>query len=294
MTVTGSELAPRRLVLRLDELEALRRLAGGPRLPADFRVVAQEAAPAPEAAQQRPGEAAAPDPLPALIDRGLVSEDPAERGRYVVHPSLAADLAVLSAPEVLVETRVAVGQGSARQALRAAHAVAGPLGASLVRASQGAGVELSVFPAERLGPEVGRVVPQAGGPARRGPRLEGVVPLAALVELPIADGIGGPAVVAEIAADLQVTSQERELALSLAREAIGVLQATLTVAPRRDGGATWVGEVLWYATESGWIGLAPEPGDQGRTVVRLVPAEPAELSAWLAPLVGQALVEVTR
>jgi hypothetical protein len=279
-TAPHPELAPRRLVLRVDELELLRRLAGEPRLPADFRVV-------PGQEQEQDGA------LASLAGRGLVTNDRARAGRFAVRPSLAADLAVLSAPEVLIETRAAVGQGAARLALRAAHAVAGPLGASLVRADEGVGVELSVFPAECLGDEIRRVVPEAGGARRGGSRPAGVVPLAALVELPIADGIGGPAVVAEIAAELKVTSEERDLVLSLAREATGVLQATLT-APARAGGAAWVGEVLWYATDFGWIGLAPEPGAQGRTVARLVPVEPADLPAWLAPLVGQALVEARR
>lgn len=272
-----STLAPRRLILALDELEALRRLAGDVRLPADFRVIGE-----------LPAAVAA-----TLAERGLVSGDP---GALVVHPSIVADLAVLSAPEVLVETVATVGQGSARQALRAAHALAGPLGASLVRAEEGAGVELSIFPAERVGEEIARVVPQAARGREGVWRPEGVVALAALVELPIAAQLGGPAVVAEVAQDIQVSEQERELALALAREATGVLQATLTVPARTDSHppAAWVGAVLWYATDGGWVGLAPQPGPDGRTVARLVPAEPAELPTWLAPLLGQALVEAAR
>jgi len=270
-------LAPRRLVLALDELEALRRLAGDVRLPADFRVIGE-----------------LPSAVPAtLAERGLVSGDP---GALVVHASIVADLAVLSAPEVLVETVATVGQGSARQALRAVHALAGPLGASLVRAQEGAGVELSIFPAERVGREIARIVPQAARGREGAWRPEGIVALAALVELPIAAKLGGPAVVAQVAQDLQVSEQQRELALALARESTGVLQATLTVRTNRSRphAQAWVGEVLWYATDGGWVGLAPEPGADGRTVVRLVPAEPAELPVWLAPLVGQALVEAAR
>lgn len=56
----------------------------------------------------------------------------------------------------------------------------------------------------------------------------------------------------------------------------------------------WVGEVQWLATDAGWVGLAPEPGDRSRMAARLVTVEPDELGAWLAPIVGQALVEATR
>jgi hypothetical protein len=285
------DLAPRRLVLHIDDLETLRRLAGAPRLPADFRAVPRPDLAAQPSAPDDPGGAPAAgdtDRLPALVERGLVVEDPEQPDGWVVHPSIAADLAVLAAPELLLETRVAAGDDE----LRAAHAVAGPLGASLVRAEVGAGVELSVFPAQRLGREVARVVPVA----RTGsvPPPTGIVPLAALVELPIAAQLGGPEVVAEIAGALAISGDQRELALELARRATGVLQVLLTAPARSPEGAAAVGEVLWYATDGGWVGLAPQPGDDGRAVARLRAVEPSALPGWLAPIVGQALLEVAR
>jgi hypothetical protein len=284
MASSAAQLAPRRLVLHLDELESLRVLAGGARLPTDFRAVPADVADAPSEERGRD------DGLRSLLDRGLITEDGDEPAGYLVHPSLVTNLAVLSAPELLIETRATIGQGSAQRAVRAAHAVSGPLGASLVRTGAGAGVELSAFPAERLGVEVNRAVPEAGPSGHADRRPAGTVALTALVELPIAAARGG-AVVDAVAADLQISAEERELALSLAREATGVLQATLSVPTRGPDAKAWIDQVLWHATDGGWVGVAPERDPQGRSVARLVAVEPSELSAWLAPLVGQALVE---
>lgn len=203
MAAPHNMFAARRVVLHIDELELLRVLAGGPELPADFRV------------EEGADPSAAVDPLAALRARGLVVTDAAEPGRLVVHRAIARDLAVLSAPDLLIETRVGVGDGPRRQALKAAHAVAGAIGASLVRAESGTGVELSVFAAASLGVELRRAVPDAATAQAGAAPPTGLLALAALVELPIAADLGGSAVVAALAEELQIPPEERELALEL-------------------------------------------------------------------------------
>lgn len=130
------DLRARRLTLAAAELEVLRRRTGVP-LPGDLVAEADEAALAAAAA--------------ALAGRGVLAADGA------AHPSVAANLAVLAAPELVVLTRVQ--HPDAR--VRAWHAVAGAAGASLIATSDRA-VELSLFAAADLRRELLRAVPEAG------------------------------------------------------------------------------------------------------------------------------------
>jgi hypothetical protein len=284
-------LAPRRVLLTADELDLLCRLAGDLPLPVDFRLVPRQ----PHPAGGRPVGVlcgGATGLVGSLRERRLVQPDPpmtTDPDRVAIHPSVRANLAVLAAPEVLIETRVQADVDGAARVVRAAHGVAGELGGSLVRVAESAAVELSIFPAVGLGAELLRVVPPVGSPERADQRPSGVVPLAALTQLGLAEQ-AGPDVVAEVLADLRLGAGEQARARALLEQARGVLQATVLVRPRVPGGPVELGQVLWYATPGGWVGLAPEPGARGEATVRLRPAGPEDLGGWLAPLVGQAIL----
>jgi hypothetical protein len=312
VTTPVLELQPRRLVLAAAELELLRRLAGDLRLPADFSVGRQvdppPAQPAPADPASPPGRSGPASPAsPAgpgggvggigvesaalaaaarsLADQGVLQSDPDSPLGGRPHPSVAANLQVFASAEVLLETRVQVDT----QVVRAAHAVAGGLGASLARIGDTATVELSVFPAERLGLELVRVVPATGAASRANQRPAGLVPLDAVAQVGLADEIGGDAVVRELASELRLTAAEQELARALSAQATGVLHCLVSAPPRRPGEPGRVGQVLWYGTPGGWVGLDPEPTVDGRRAVRLRAAAPIDLGAWVAPLVAGAL-----
>jgi hypothetical protein len=286
--VTGPGREPaRRLVFAVDELAELRALAGGPPLPPDFEVTS----PAARMRGRKPtgslgGGAVESTVVDRLAARGLVVV--AAGGGRQPHPSLLADLAVLAGPELLVRVRGNAG----RRGLRAVYAVAGPLGVGLLRPTEGAGVEWSAYPAESLGAELARAVSALGvGPDRGGARPTGLVPLAALVELPIAADLGAPGgelgaeIAAEVAAELGVSGAQRDLALRLAGQSTGVLEVTVTAPDPAGAGRS--GRVVWVATPAGWVGLAPEPAAGPGRPVRLTPVEDTDIGGWLAPLVGQ-------
>ncbi len=280
MTAPAMKIQPRRLVLAAAELELLRRVSGDLTLPADF-AVGQPA--------QAPGFGVEAATLAAagrsLAERGALRSDSDSPLGGEPHPSVLANLQVLAAPEVLLETHVSVDG----QTIRAAHAVAGGLGASLARLGETATVELSIFPAERLGLELVRMVPATGSAARAGQRPAGLLPLDAIAQVGLADEVGGDEVVRQLAAELRLTAAEQQLARALSTQAGGVLHCLVTAPPRGPGEPARVGQVLWYATAGGWVGLDPEPGPDDRRTVRLRPADPIDLGAWLAPLVAEAL-----
>lgn len=280
MTAAVLGVQPRRLVLAAAELELLRRLSGDLPLPPDFAV---------GQAPERTGFGVESATLAAagrsLLDRGVLRSIPDSPGGTEPHPSVLANLQVLAAPEVLLDTRVRTDGHT----IRAAHAVAGGLGASLARLGGAATVELSIFPAERLGLELIRMVPPTGAGSRAAARPAGLLPLAAIAEVGLAEQIGGDEVVRQVATELRLTAAERQLALALSTQAGGVLHCLLTGTPRRPGGPARVGQVLWYATPGGWVGLDPEPGPDDRRMIRLRPADPVDFGAWVAPLVAGAL-----
>jgi hypothetical protein len=132
------------------------------------------------------------------------------------------------------------------------------------------------------------MVPATGVAARAEARPSGRVPLDAVAQVGLADEFGGDEVVRQLAADLRLTPGEQELARALSAQTTGVLHCLVTAPPRsREKGR--VGQVLWYATPGGWVGLDPEPGLDERRTIRLTPADPIDLGIWVAPLVAGAL-----
>jgi hypothetical protein len=185
-----------------------------------------------------------------LRQRGLL------RGAVEPHPALAADLLLLAAAEVTVLVQ------AARPGLRgqAVLAVRGRRGVSLLRTDD-AHVQLSAFRSSSLAVELARVVPAAVG----------APPLAGPVQVPLADLL-----------------QDRPggTARRLHARWAGALHAT--VLGRRP---TLPLEWAWLTGPDGggWVGLEPTADRCTAPHVRLVPAEPADLGAWLAPRVAQAL-----
>jgi hypothetical protein len=281
MTAAATDVRPRRLVLAAAELELLRRLAGDLPLPSDFGVQADSGAGTGIGVESAALAAAAR----SLAERGVLQSDSDSPLGGTPHPSVVANLEVLARPEVLLETRVQVEP----HPVRAAHAVSTGLGASLARLGDTAMVELSIFPAERLGLELVRMVPATGTESRAEARPTGLVPLDAIAQVGLADQIGGEEVVRQLAAELRLTASEQQLARALAAQASGVLHCLVTAPAREPGGPGRVGQVLWYATPGGWVGLDPEPAPDGRRLVRLRPADPIDIGAWVAPLVAGAL-----
>lgn len=129
-------------------------------------------------------------------------------------------------------------------------AVSGPRGAGLLRTGDTA-VQLSAFPATDLAGELARVVPAP---------VEGAA-AAALEEAPL---------------DALLDGTWRRA------RPTGTLQATVLSA------SGLVGSVLWVWDGAGWIGLEALPSRAGRPWVRLVPVTPADLGAWVAPLLATA------
>ena len=226
-----------------------------------------------------------PDPLPGfepapvepaderaaaadLVARGVLQR---EDGRPVA--AVAAQLEVLLAPAVTLRVHVD-GPGGARRAWFAvgSGAVVGVL------ALTAGGVDLSMAPAVRLGAELARAVPDAASvtgprpPGERTPRPAGRVPLALLAD---AWDARGPAGDDELAV---VRDLERRTAGSLDCLVLG-----------RTGGQLGAGQVSWLATDAGWVGLRPVLDGAPRRLVDLVPVEPADLGAWVAPTVAALL-----
>ena len=271
MTATGTDLRPRRLVLLAVELELLRRRLGLAQLPPGFEVGGQD---------DGNGDSAFAPVVAALADRGVVRADASGNPlACAVHPSVAANLAVLGRPEMLVQTKAHVRTTS----VQAAHGVAAGLGASLIRLDDEA-VELSLFPATALGVELARAVPESGR-VREG-RPTAVVRLEALEQVGPARQAGGSEVVSRIAAELGLGLEELAAVERLEAVATGLLQSLVFGTASGDAQAMAVGQVVWFATTEGWVGARPEPGPAGERLVRLVPVERIDLGAWVAPLVA--------
>ena len=259
--------AARRLVLTTAEVAAL-AAAAGVVLPSGFPADPNAAAEA------------------SLAARGLVVGDPP---RPV--PALATTLGVLGRPTVGVRVEVA-GQGLG---LRAVYAVAGPLGAGLLTLP-GEQVELSVFPAEAVGRELIRAVPEpdafGGGRTRVSAvlgredavSLAGRLPLAALEHFDHLDRFGGP----DATRALGLTQAQARLAQRLTDSGTATLRALVTGHADDDA---YVGQVVWIATGQGWVGIRPIPDETGQRMVELVPVARHDIGVWLAPAIAE-LVEV--
>ncbi|GAA2510827.1 hypothetical protein [Pilimelia columellifera] len=210
-----------------------------------------------------------------LVERGIMTTGPGAGGPSLAVP-VAANLAVFAAAvaTICVESRVR-GDGST-----AWYAVTDRLGASLFALGDGA-AELSLFPAELLGRELIRAVPSfppddetarafALGLAPEPPPA-GRAPLAALAhqdaDPDTADGT-------------PLSWREREFAEHLRRRTFGMLRCLVTGAP--DGWRV-AGQVLWLATDAGWVGALPAGAEHGRRMVDLIPVTRQQIGAWIAP-----------
>jgi hypothetical protein len=237
----------------------------------------------------------------ALAARGVVTADLYDPLDCRPVASVVANLAVVAAPVAAVRVEVSVhGRGS-----RAFHAISGPLGASLFALAAGA-VELSMFPAEALGRELLRAVPTADelvtvwarvgaalGGGTGGP-VVGRLPLAALDTYAAAGWVAGHDAGAghdgaaghDSAAGIGLTAAEAGLAARVAQRTAGTLWGLVT---GRGGDGVLVGQVVWLATDQGWIGLRPDPDGSGRRMVVLEPVARDAIGVWLAPLLAEIL-----
>jgi len=160
-----------------------------------------------------------------------------------VHPSLAAGLAATCSPQLSVLVASTVGE------VAAALGVRDDLGGSLLRAGPSP-VEVAAWPAERLGPELARVVP----PLPSGPRPD--------LHLPVTD---------------LATSQV------LRRLVVGTLHATVVTS------AGVVAQLPWLATAEGWLAVTPAEVRDGVRWVHVRAVEADDLSCCLAPWIAEAL-----
>lgn len=223
----------------------------------------------------------------ALTARGVLDGD-AEAG---VHPSLAANLAIFAVPSALVRAEVSMGD----RGLRAAYAVQALLGASVFTLA-GGGAELSMFPAAELGEELLRCVPEI--PAGAGRTISRLVPdalkLSLVGRLPLSaltDYGAVPGFVPGAAGRAALTEAEAALATELSGRTVGVLHCQVVgVKPPEPGDEATqalAGDVVWFATDTGWVGLSPHPDGSGRQLVDLVPVNPDEIGSWLAPYLAR-------
>ena len=167
----------------------------------------------------------------------------------LAHPAVAADLDVLSRPELAVLVRAS----RPGLAVTACLAVRGVRGAGLLRTGDGL-VRLSAFRAADLARELTGVVP-ADDPDRPA-SPSSVLPLEVLL---------GPA------------------GSRLHGRAAGALRAVVVDASgQRTGSVDWV----WDGT--GWTALEALPSRDGRPWVRLHPVRPADLARSVAPLLAAA------
>ncbi|GAA3008395.1 ESX secretion-associated protein EspG [Actinokineospora diospyrosa] len=207
-----------------------------------------------------------------------------------IHPSVAANVRVIAAPKLFLETTATVGaRGS-----RSLHAIAGELGASLFLLPD-AGVEISLFTATDLGRELVRAVP--GEEAGIGAALDavddveplnGVVPLAALHELGVADLLreADPDAPGYVLAELKLPKDEAEFALQVVRRTDGVLRCLITALV---DGSVRSAQVHWLHSDTGWVGIRPAAHGAARKLVELVPVDRADLGVWVAPYLAEAL-----
>jgi hypothetical protein len=208
-----------------------------------------------------------------------------------VHPSLAANLHVLARADVLVrmDARLPGGGG------RAVFAVAGPLGASLFALADGA-VELSMFPAVRLGRELIRAVPEWSadvlaarvhgslappGADRTGAWAGRAMSRTALAEYGPARRLLGAT---GAAAALGLDPAEAELVAELTDRTQGSLRV-LVHAGRVIADGVLVGQLVWVATDAGWYELVPSNVD----IVEPRPVAREQIGTRLAPFIAQIL-----
>lgn len=155
---------------------------------------------------------------------------------------LGPNLAVVCAPAVSVLVSCTLGS-------EAAYGVAGDLGGSLLR-FDGSDVEVSAWPATRLGAELTRGVPPL--PIGERPFLH--APLHEIAELP-----------------------------SLRAAVRGALRVTVIAPP------TVLGVLVWLATDAGWLALEPAEVRAGVRWATVCPVEPADLGPAVTPFVAMGM-----
>jgi hypothetical protein len=227
---------------------------------------------------------------------GEVSADPV-RDRSARDGLLVAASAVLSTLQVRVQVSVGAADGRGLVALLG---LSGPVGAGLITRPEG-GVQLSVFPAASLAAELIRVVPAASDLTGEDERIvrgldgtasttppSGVVPLAALTELPVVSAVLGTAVAAT---HPPLASGQADLVTQLVRGTRGVLHALVSGPIRAHGQpGTGLAQAVWFGTAAGWVAGEPIPGTAGERLVRLRPVAREDLPAALAPAITQLLI----
>lgn len=233
----------------------------------------------------------APDITTGAEAAALAERDVVVEGR--VHPSVQANLRVLSGPQIMFDTTATIGaRGS-----RSLHAIAGQYGASLFLLPDAA-VELSMFRATDLGRELVRAVP-AEAPGGIGSALDGDgddgaeplrgrVPLGALHELGVAELLreADPDVTGHVLGELSLPPDEAAFAVEAVRRTDGVLRC-LIVALIGEGVRT--AQLTWLHSDTGWVGIRPAPTGADRKLVDLEPVAREDFGVWLAPFVSEAL-----
>ncbi|WP_026423406.1 ESX secretion-associated protein EspG [Actinokineospora inagensis] len=218
-----------------------------------------------------------------LAEKGVLRDDE-------IHPSVAANVRVITSPRIFLDTTATAGSRGSRSL----HAVAGELGASLFLLPDG-GVELSMFAAVTLGRELVRAVPaEEGGigaaldASDDAEPINGVVPLAALHELGVADLLreADPDAPGYVLAELKLPKAEAEFALDVVRRTDGVLRCLVTAVV---GTSVHSAQVHWLHSDAGWVGIRPAADGAGRRLVELTPVDREDLGVWVTPYVAEAL-----
>jgi hypothetical protein len=261
VTSTALDARPRRLVLSVAELALIARHAGTG-LPVPFT-------PARDLPEGELAAAAA-----SLAGRGVLTGGQ-------IHPSVLADLAILAAPAILVETQARLRD----VVVIATHALGGFLGAGLVHLGAGR-VELSMFPTQGIGAELVRLVPEIVGTATA--RGTATVSVEALTALGAALEAGGEAVAWQLVREQGWPAQDVAVPAALGPRLPGSLRCLVT-SQANGVRSPGLGQVVWFATAGGWLGLQPQPGATGTRSLRLVPVGRKDLAAWVAPMIAGGL-----
>ncbi|WP_018687208.1 ESX secretion-associated protein EspG [Actinokineospora enzanensis] len=220
----------------------------------------------------------------SLAAKGVLKDDE-------IVPPVRENLRIIAHPRIMLDTAATVGpRGS-----RSLHVIAGELGASLFLLPD-EGVELSMFAAVDLGRELVRAVPPEengigsalDGPADEREPLRGVVPLAALHELGVADLLreADPDAPGYVLAELKLPKEEAEFALDIVRRTDGVLRCLVTSVV---DGSVRSAQLSWLHSDTGWIGMQPAANSGGRRLMELAPVSRADLGVWVTPYVSEAL-----
>ena len=212
----------------------------------------------------------------ALTRRGILLPAGAAGATEPV-PAVAGNLEVLRRPGFSVRLDV-----TGRAGTRSGWFAVGSGSVAGVLTLPTGGVELSLAPDARLGAELARSVPDAvpgpgvpGDPAGQGAAPSGRLPLGLLDGATPLDG--------------SPTPEEAALAGELLRRTAGTLSFLVL---GRTGSSVGAGQVSWLATGGGWVGLRPVLDGSPRRLVDVVPVQPADLGAWVAPAVA-ALLEAS-